>query len=102
MAWIEQLFGSLEIADDVRLGKRFGFGGFLWQLAFVASIFVTALFFYLDVYVLGVIGILGSVACFVSMIHRTCRDIRKKQETEAIDREVKNGFSRGEAVSEAD
>ena len=71
----------LSIADffeEIRHGKRYGFGGFLWKLATFVCIFLAVLFFYLEWKIPGVLAICGAVLCFVFSCCRTVQEIRKK------------------------
>ena len=88
--WIvELIMYILSFCDDVRFGNRYGWGSFLWSLAATACAVVTYLFFYFDFVVLGVIGVIGTVACFVIGIRWTWQDVRKKHEEEARTRQQK-------------
>jgi len=81
MRLFEWFFALLGIADDVRFGRQYGFGGFLWGLACLFCIFFTDAFFDANIDVLGWIGIGGTVACFVGMIRCTIHEVYKKRET---------------------
>lgn len=71
---LEVLFGAVDLITDVEFGRRFGYGSFLWKVAGIICLFLTALFFYLDVVALGVIGIVGIVICLVFSIRCSWRD----------------------------
>ena len=64
--------------DDIRDGKRYGFGSFLWKLAVAVCLFLAFLFFYLRWKVPGIVAILGAVGCFICSCCRIVRDIRKQ------------------------
>ena len=79
---LELFMAIATLIDDVRHAKRFGWGSFLWELASFACLVVTVIFFAVDVIVLGVAGILGSVVCLVVACRRMWRDIRKTRQAE--------------------
>ena len=89
--WIfELIIEMLSFVDDIRFARRYGWGSFLWGLAFVVCGIVTYLFLYYDFVVLGVISVVGAVASFVQSCRCSWRDIRKKREAEARFREKQN------------
>ena len=71
----------LEIADfieDMRFGKRYGFGSFLWELACLVCLFVAVFSFSGGWYILGIISAVATVLCFVFSIRRCILDIKQK------------------------
>ena len=80
---IELLFAAGDVITDVKFGRRFGYCGLLWKAACFVCLFLTGLFFYLDVVVLGVIGIVGTVICFVFSIRCSWRDICRVRKAQA-------------------
>ncbi len=79
---IDWFLSMANFFEDIRHGKRYGFGSFLWKLAAFVSIFLAVLFFYLEWKVPGALAICGAVLCFIFSCCRTVQEIRKK-ETEA-------------------
>lgn len=80
--WIIDLFLSIaDFCEDIRWGKRFGFGsvvwGWLWFLCSIATYFL----FCFDLYVFAVIGGILAVICFVCTLRRGWQEIKKTRET---------------------
>lgn len=71
-----------DMIDEVRFGKRVGFGGFLWGAGSVLCLIFAVLFFRFQLNAFGAIGLVGMVACLVCSIVRTWRDIVKNRENE--------------------
>ena len=91
---VELIMEILSFCDDIRFANRYGWSGFLWGLAASVSAAVTYLFFYFDLVILGVVGVIGTIACLVIGIRQIGQDIRKKHEEEAHFRE-KHGERNG-------
>ena len=68
-----------ELFDDIRFGKRYGFGSFLWSMASFVCLCLVGVFFSLKWKLLGVLAILGAVICFICCGCRVVQDIRKKR-----------------------
>lgn len=80
--WLIDLFMAVAtLIDDVRHAKRFGWGSFLWELASLACLVVTVIFFAADLIALGVAGIIGTVVCLVAACRRTWRDVRETRKS---------------------
>ena len=77
--FIIDLFLSIaDLIDDIRFGKRYGFGSFLWGLASSVCLLFAALFFYLEWKVLGILAVLAMIICGICSCCRVVRDMRKK------------------------
>ena len=75
---IDWFLSIADFIEEIRHGKRYGFGGFLWKLATFVCIFLAVLFFYLEWKIPGILAIGGTVVCFVCSCCRSVRDVRKK------------------------
>ena len=79
MFFVDLLSIFADLCDDIRFGKRYGFGSFLWSVASFLCLCLAGLFFSLKWKLLGVLTILGAVICFICCGCRTVRDVRKKR-----------------------
>jgi len=78
MVFVDIFLAIADMIDDVRFGKRYGFGSVLWLLGCLACVFMIVFGFGKGLAILGAIGIVGTVLCFVLFIRRRILDIKQK------------------------
>ena len=87
---IELIMDILGLFADIQIGRRYGWGSFKWDLASFACLIVAVLFLSADLHILGTLGIIGCVACFVMGCRRLWQDMKSQREYEAWKREQEN------------
>ena len=89
--WIIELIADIfNLLMDIHLAKRYGWGSFLWNMAAFACAIVTIVLFSADLYVLGTLGIIASVACLIAGCRRLWCDVKIKREDEVGKHEQDN------------
>jgi hypothetical protein len=81
---IDLFLSIADFFDEIRFGKRYGFGSFLWGLASSICLLLAALFFYLEWKALGILAVLAMIICGICSCCRGVRDMRKKA-TESVE-----------------
>ena len=77
--FVIDLFTMLaDLCEEIRFGKRYGFGSLLWGMAFFAFFVLAVVSLHLEWKVLGIPAILGAAICFFCSCRRAWRDMRKK------------------------
>lgn len=71
-----------EMVDDFRFGTRFGFSGILWKLATYVCLIVTVCGFVWEWYIIGIIGIAGTVVSLIFSFKCTFKNIKETREAE--------------------
>ena len=73
------------LCEEIRFGKRYGFGSLLWGMAFFAFLVLAVVFLHLEWKVPGILAILGAAICFFCSCRRAWRDMRKKETESAAE-----------------
>ena len=77
--FVIDLFITLaDLCEEIRFGKRYGFGSLLWGMASFVFLVLAVVFLHLEWKVLGIPAILGAAICFFCSCRRAWRDMRKK------------------------
>lgn len=87
---LDFIMDILSLFVEVQLARRYGWGSFKWDLASFACLIVAILFLSADLHILGTLGIIGCVACFVMGRRRFSQDVKSQREYEAWKREQEN------------
>ena len=79
---IELILDILDLLSSIKLAERYGWGSFLWGLAAFGCAMIAIILFSTDLYILGTLGIIASVACLIASCRRFWHDVKIKQEAE--------------------
>lgn len=82
LAFLDIIFSLLSAADDLQHAKRYGCGSLLWKLVAFLCMAVTVLCFVWSLNILGVVGVVVTIAALVCMARSIWKEIKDTREKE--------------------
>ena len=82
MLIVDMILDLIDLSLNIEIGKRYGFGFFVWKLAAFLCFLVAIVFGVLHIPVLCVIGVIAGFACGAFETRRFLNDLRRKRKAQ--------------------